>query len=196
VAKENSDKSPTFKKVYESQREYAARWCREALTCSAVFFAANYYWPQTEKPAAGQKAQPMILKASLIGIALQCAAPPRRAVARLRSSRPARADLPAEAPGHTRCVVCMRAQQQRPSPGEAAGGRLVDEEQSRRNYENGFRLVVRQPDLKPASAAAASRPSGGILSLRGQQVRDEEHPEWKILAEWVAGKATKAGRAY
>jgi len=57
VAKENSDKSPTFKKVYESQREYAAKVVpAKRYMFPPYSFAANYYWPQTDKPAAGQKA--------------------------------------------------------------------------------------------------------------------------------------------
>ena len=57
VAKENSDKSPTFKKVYESQREYAAKVVpAKRYMFPPYSFAANYYWPQADKPAAGQKA--------------------------------------------------------------------------------------------------------------------------------------------
>jgi len=57
VAKENSDKSPTFKKVYESQRQYAAKVVpAKRYMFPPYSFAANYYWPQTDKPAAGQKA--------------------------------------------------------------------------------------------------------------------------------------------
>jgi len=57
VAKENSDKSPTFKKVYESQREYAAKVVpAKRYMFPPYSFAANYYWPQTDKPAAGKKA--------------------------------------------------------------------------------------------------------------------------------------------
>jgi len=57
VAKENSDKSPTFKKVYESQREYAAKVVpAKRYMFPPYSFAANYYWPQADKPAAGKKA--------------------------------------------------------------------------------------------------------------------------------------------
>jgi len=57
VAKENSDKSPTFKKVYESQRAYAAKVVpAKRYLFPPYSFAANYYWPQTDKPAAGKKA--------------------------------------------------------------------------------------------------------------------------------------------
>jgi len=57
VAKENSDKSPTFKKVYESQREYAAKVVpAKRYMFPPYSFAANYYWPQETKPAAGKKA--------------------------------------------------------------------------------------------------------------------------------------------
>jgi TRAP-type mannitol/chloroaromatic compound transport system substrate-binding protein len=57
VAKENSAKSATFKKVYESQREYAAKVVpAKRYMFPPYSFAANYYWPQEEKPAAGKKA--------------------------------------------------------------------------------------------------------------------------------------------
>src|SRR3989449_8751877 len=57
VAKENSDKSSTFKKVYESQREYAAKVVpAKRYMFPPYSFAANYYWPQTDRPAAGKKA--------------------------------------------------------------------------------------------------------------------------------------------
>ena len=57
VASENSAKSPTFKKVYESQREYAAKVVpAKRYMFPPYSFAANYYWPQeaAKKPAAGK----------------------------------------------------------------------------------------------------------------------------------------------
>lgn len=57
VASENSAKSPTFKKVYESQREYAAKVVpAKRYMFPPYSFAANYYWPQEDakKPAAGK----------------------------------------------------------------------------------------------------------------------------------------------
>jgi TRAP-type mannitol/chloroaromatic compound transport system substrate-binding protein len=53
VAAENSAKSPTFKKVYESQREYAAKVVpAKRYMFPPYSFAANYYWPQEgAKPA-------------------------------------------------------------------------------------------------------------------------------------------------
>ena len=57
VAKENSDKSPTFKRVYESQREYAAKVVpAKRYMFPPYSFAANYYWPQQSAPAADKKA--------------------------------------------------------------------------------------------------------------------------------------------
>jgi TRAP-type mannitol/chloroaromatic compound transport system substrate-binding protein len=57
LAKELSDKHPTFKKVYESQREYASKVVpAKRYMFPPYSFAANYYWPQEEKPAAGKKA--------------------------------------------------------------------------------------------------------------------------------------------
>ena len=56
LAKDLSDKHPTFKKVYESQREYAAKVVpAKRYMFPPYSFAANYYWPQEEKPAAGKK---------------------------------------------------------------------------------------------------------------------------------------------
>jgi len=47
VAKEHSDKNPTFKKVYESQREYASKVVpAKRYMFPPYSFAANYYWPQ------------------------------------------------------------------------------------------------------------------------------------------------------
>ena len=56
VAAENSAKSPTFKKVYESQREYAAKVVpAKRYMFPPYSFAANYYWPQeAAKPAAAK----------------------------------------------------------------------------------------------------------------------------------------------
>jgi TRAP-type mannitol/chloroaromatic compound transport system substrate-binding protein len=57
VAAENSAKSPTFKKVYESQRAYAAKVVpAKRYMFPPYSFAANYYWPQEGvKPAANNK---------------------------------------------------------------------------------------------------------------------------------------------
>jgi TRAP-type mannitol/chloroaromatic compound transport system substrate-binding protein len=53
VAKENSAKNPTFKKVYDSQREYAAKVVPSKRYMFPPYsFAANYYWPQEGAPAA------------------------------------------------------------------------------------------------------------------------------------------------
>ena len=53
VARENSAKSPTFKKVYESQRQYAAKVVpAKRYMFPPYSFAANYYFPQDDKPAA------------------------------------------------------------------------------------------------------------------------------------------------
>ena len=57
VAAGNSAKSPIFKKVYESQRAYAAKVVPAKRYMSPPYsFAANYYWPQEEKPGAKKAA--------------------------------------------------------------------------------------------------------------------------------------------
>ena len=56
VAKENSDKNPTFKKVYESQREYAAKVVPAKRYMHPPYsFAANYYWPAEGAPGGSKK---------------------------------------------------------------------------------------------------------------------------------------------
>ncbi|MFL6571722.1 MAG: TRAP transporter substrate-binding protein [Burkholderiales bacterium] len=56
VAAENSAKSPTFKKVYESQRAYAAKVVpAKRYMFPPYSFAANYYWPQEAAKPAGNK---------------------------------------------------------------------------------------------------------------------------------------------
>ena len=56
VAAENSAKSATFKKVYESQRAYAAKVVpAKRYMFPPYSFAANYYWPQEGAPAGDKK---------------------------------------------------------------------------------------------------------------------------------------------
>jgi TRAP-type mannitol/chloroaromatic compound transport system substrate-binding protein len=56
VARENSAKSPTFKRVYESQRVYAAKVVpAKRYMFPPYSFAANYYWPQEPAPGAAKK---------------------------------------------------------------------------------------------------------------------------------------------
>jgi TRAP-type mannitol/chloroaromatic compound transport system substrate-binding protein len=59
VAAENSAKSATFKKVYESQRAYAAKVVpAKRYMFPPYSFAANYYWPEGgAKPAAKAEAK-------------------------------------------------------------------------------------------------------------------------------------------
>jgi TRAP-type mannitol/chloroaromatic compound transport system substrate-binding protein len=55
IAADYSAKNPTFKKVYESQREYAAKVVpAKRYMFPPYSFAANYYWPQE---AAGAQAK-------------------------------------------------------------------------------------------------------------------------------------------
>src|SRR5438270_586933 len=56
VGAENSAKSPTFKKVYESQRAYAAKVVpAKRYMFPPYSFAANYYWPQEGAPGGNAK---------------------------------------------------------------------------------------------------------------------------------------------
>jgi len=101
--------------------------------------------------------------------------------------------------GHTRCVVCHAERSNNAFRLEKlpAGGRWT-EEQSRRNYEMASRLVVPgEPDsslllLQPLAPEAGGNP----YHSGGRQFETKDDPQWKILAEWVAGKAAREGRAY
>jgi TRAP-type mannitol/chloroaromatic compound transport system substrate-binding protein len=56
MAKEESEKNPFFKKVYESQRAYAAKVVPAKRFMNPPYsFAANYYWPETKAAAKGKK---------------------------------------------------------------------------------------------------------------------------------------------
>ncbi len=61
MAKEESAKSPFFKKVLDSQRDYASKVVPAKRFMTPPYsFAANYYWPETSrKPAAKGKAAPV-----------------------------------------------------------------------------------------------------------------------------------------
>src|SRR5437867_1874473 len=61
MAKEESAKNPFFKKVLDSQREYASKVVpAKRFYAPPYSFAANYYWPEdTRKPAAKGKAAPV-----------------------------------------------------------------------------------------------------------------------------------------
>jgi hypothetical protein len=143
----------------------------------------------------------VILKTSLIGVALQCAATSADAQALDYEFFKARVEpiFLQKRPGHTRCVVCHAERSNNAFRLEKlpAGGSWT-EEQSRRNYEMASRLVVPgKPDsslllLQPLAPEAGGNP----YHSGGRQFETKNDPEWKILAGWVAGKATKAGRAY
>jgi len=56
MAKEESDKSPFFKKVLDSQREWASRVVPAKRFMNPPYsFAANYYWPEAKPAAKGKK---------------------------------------------------------------------------------------------------------------------------------------------
>jgi TRAP-type mannitol/chloroaromatic compound transport system substrate-binding protein len=61
MAKEEAAKNPFFKKVLDSQREYASKVVPAKRFMNPPYsFAANYYWPEdTRKPAAKGKAAPL-----------------------------------------------------------------------------------------------------------------------------------------
>jgi TRAP-type mannitol/chloroaromatic compound transport system substrate-binding protein len=58
VAREHSAKNPTFKRVYESQRAYAAKVVpAKRYMFPPYSFAANYYWPEASAAAAKKDAK-------------------------------------------------------------------------------------------------------------------------------------------
>jgi len=57
IAKEESDKSPFFKKVLDSQREYASKVVpAKRFMFPPYSFLANYYWPEDVRKGAAKKA--------------------------------------------------------------------------------------------------------------------------------------------
>jgi hypothetical protein len=57
MAKEESAKSPFFKKVLDSQRQYASKVVPAKRFMNPPYsFAANYYWPEERKSAAKKAA--------------------------------------------------------------------------------------------------------------------------------------------
>ena len=142
-----------------------------------------------------------MLKALLTGIALQCAATAADAQSLDYEFFKARVEpiFLQKRPGHTRCVVCHAERSNNAFRLEklpAAGG--WTEEQSRRNYEMASRLVVPgKPDsslllLQPLAPEAGGNP----YHSGGRQFETKDDPQWKTLAEWVADKAAREGRAY
>jgi TRAP-type mannitol/chloroaromatic compound transport system substrate-binding protein len=56
MAKEESAKSPFFKKVLDSQRAYASKVVPAKRFMNPPYsFAANYYWPEAKQAAKGKK---------------------------------------------------------------------------------------------------------------------------------------------
>jgi hypothetical protein len=93
--------------------------------------------------------------------------------------------------GHTRCYVCHAESNnafrlERIEPGSA----FWTEEQSRRNYQVVSALAV-------AGDASASRllmqplapeAGGNAFHSGGRQFASQDDPDWKILAQWIAGQ--------
>jgi len=139
---------------------------------------------------------------SLIGVALQCGLVSANAQSLDYEFFKARVEpiFLQKRPGHTRCVVCHAERSSNAFRLEKlpAGRSSWTEEQSRRNYEMASRLVMPgKPDsslllLQPLAPEAGGNP----FHSGGRQFETKEDPQWKILAEWVAGKAARARRAY
>jgi hypothetical protein len=56
---EESAKNPVFKKVYDSQREYASKVVPAKRFMQPPYsFAANHYWPQEKVKPAAKAAKP------------------------------------------------------------------------------------------------------------------------------------------
>ena len=146
----------------------------------------------------------MILKTSLIGIALQCAVTSAGAQSLDYDYEFFKARVEPiflqKRPGHTRCVVCHAERSNNAFRLEklSAGVSFWTEEQSRRNYEMASRLVVPgKPDsslllLQPLAPEAGGNP----FHSGGRQFETKNDPQWKTLAEWVEGRAARAGRGY
>jgi hypothetical protein len=95
----------------------------------------------------------------------------------------------AKRPGHARCYVCHSTgttfRIERLSP----GAKTWNEEQSRRNFDSVKRLVV--PGDWQASKLLTHpltpEAGGDPFHSGGKHWDSRDNPEWRILADWVAG---------
>ena len=101
----------------------------------------------------------------------------------------------AKRPGHVRCYVCHSDRSNNSFKLEtiASGGKFWTEEQSRKNFEVVSRLVV--PGA-PAQSLLLLQPlapeaGGNAYHTGGRQFATKDDPNWKTLARWVGGPATK-----
>jgi len=101
----------------------------------------------------------------------------------------------AKRPGHVRCYVCHSDRSNNSFKLEtiASGGKFWTEEQSRKNFEVVSRLVV--PGA-PAQSLLLLQPlapeaGGNAYHTGGRQFATKDDSNWKTLARWVGGPATK-----
>lgn len=98
--------------------------------------------------------------------------------------------------GHARCYVCHQLSNNAFRLEKlSAGGAFWTEEQSRRNFETVSSLVVAGD---PGSSRLLKQPlapqaGGNAYHSGGWQFASRDDPDWKTLAQWVAGQ--KAGAA-
>ena len=94
-------------------------------------------------------------------------------------------------PSHGRCYVCHAESNnafrlEKLSPGSTSW----TEEQSQRNFQKVAALVVAGEPDKSKLLLQPLAPEGGGVAYHsgGRQFASKNDPDWKILAQWVAGQ--------
>ena len=99
----------------------------------------------------------------------------------------------AKRPGHVRCYVCHAERSNNGFRLEkiAPGDKFWTEEQSRRNFEAVSRLVAPGDPGKSLLLLQPLAPEAGgnAYHTGGRQFATKNDPQWKILAQWVNGRA-------
>ena len=96
--------------------------------------------------------------------------------------------------GHTRCYVCHEESNNAFRLEKlSAGATFWTEEQSRKNFDTVSALVV---PGDPANSRLLLQPlapeaGGNTFHSGGRQFASKNDPDWKILAQWVAGRTAK-----
>jgi hypothetical protein len=96
--------------------------------------------------------------------------------------------------GHTRCYVCHEesnnAFRLEKLP---AGGAFWTEEQSHTNFDTVSALVVAGDPVNSRLLLQPLAPEAGGSTFHsgGRQFASKDDPDWKTLAQWVAGRTAK-----
>jgi hypothetical protein len=92
--------------------------------------------------------------------------------------------------GYARCYICHSQGTTFRLQSLAAGSTMWTDEQSRKNFEAIQRLVVPgNPSGSRLLLMPLAAESGGVsFHPGGKRWKTKDDPEWKAIADWIAGK--------